>query len=178
MDKTTAVLVSVETGEILEEIYEGEKYKKVEHNNYAKNNVIDFNAEETFVKLYDKVVKLLMESLTATEFVLAISLCQFVCYRDCVLRIGGHNNGKIMNTNDIAEQLNMSPSTVRRLMPGLKEKGIIIKIDVGTILEDKKNNKVIQYIVNPYIYNRGKDVSKWVINLFDKSGWREKINTV
>lgn len=179
--KITRYIMSPD-GDIEDVIYEGQAYKKIDkeeearQKNYAREHVVDFNDDASFVKLFDEVINPLRKYLTPTEFTFAISLARFVSYEDCVLRTGAHGNGKIMNTTDIAKEMRIPVSTVKRIVSALVDKGVLGRHEVGTILDDKNGSSKRQYTVNPYIYCRGKDIVRWVVNFYDSTGWRERIN--
>jgi len=170
-----AVVVSCETGEIINDIYEKDKIvpykedeKKVE---YMNSHEMNFNKGVSFIKLYDKSITTLRKNLTPTEFTFAISLTELVSYEDCILRTNGHGNGKVLDMKDLSEILDINYSVVRRVVSSLKKKGVIGCHDTGSISKDidTKLNKV--YTANPYIYFRGVNVNKTVSNFYKNSGW-------
>lgn len=172
---TDLVIMSVDTGVIYDEINEGDELKKIIPDEWLENHIPHFNEEKSFVKLYDDMINPLREYLTLPEFAFVISLSKFACYNDCVLRIGARKNGKTMTTTDMAEHMKMAPSTVRRMVSSLIDKGVMIKLNVGTIREDREANVKKGYVVNPHIFFRGTYINKTIARFFDCSGWKEKI---
>jgi len=141
-------------------------------NEYIKNHIVDFNKGVGFVKLYNGVAGVLREELTPTEFIVAISLVDYISYDNCIIRF--HKN--ILTMNDLANELNMKYQTIRRVIPSLVRKGVIGSFRTGNINDCKTISKC--YLVNPYIYFRGMDLSKSVYDLFIHTGWKERLEHI
>lgn len=173
--KKVAAIVSVDTGEILDEINEGDRLRKItsEQTEYVSSHIINFNKEELFVKLYIHAVSVLRKYLTPTEFMFAMSLVEFVSWEDCILRNGTHGNNHIIDSKELAKLLEMDESVVRRLISSLKKKGVIGKHETGTILNNSDSKVKSVYTVNPYIYFRGINVNKSVEAFYAESGWKD-----
>jgi hypothetical protein len=173
--KLVAQAVDVETGEILTDIYEGDKIKHKEDDEkkkeFLKKYDPEFNKGESFVKLYDKTLAVLRRHLKPAEFVFAISLAEYVSYEDGILRKGGHGNGKFLTMEDLAQEMNVDYNVVRRIMPVLTKRGIVCKYEVGCVENPKL--KVKGYVCNPWIYMRGTAMNRTIIGLFEKSGWKQ-----
>jgi len=164
------VIVNPNTGEFIDTYGEGDRIVHKEQDEYAQKYIINFNKGEPFVKLYDKAVDILRRKLSATEFMLAISLEKFVSYKDSILR----HNGKIMNMQDIATELDLDYGTVRRQVSSLTKKGVLGIHKTGCVDNPKIMVKAIT--CNPYIYLRGNDINKMSVALFEKSGWDKLLN--
>lgn len=161
-----AVVVSCETGEIINDIYEKDKivpYKEEE----KKYN---FNSKENFVKLYLGVNKL-RKYLTQNEFTIAISLADFVCYDDCIIRRGGHHNGKILTIKELSEEMDIVYDTFRKTITSLVKKGVIGIHKTGCV--DKPSVILKAITVNPFIYTKGNNVNKTILSLFKDSNWNK-----
>ena len=142
-----------ETGEIISEIYEGDRITR------ADDVYHNFNRDKHFVKLYQGI-RLLRKELSDRQLSLAIALADFVCYQDCCLRTGGHKNGNPMTNMSIAEALDEKYNTIREIMKELKAKEVLGVFETG-------GRKFIT--VNPWIYTRGTDVNKTVLAYFKDS---------
>lgn len=165
--KLIASVVDVETGEILSDLYEKDKivpYKE-------KNEVIyAFNGKTPFVKLYLGVNEL-REYLTQGEFVVAISLADFVCYEDCILRYGGHGNGKILTIKELSVEMKINYDSLRKTITSLIKKGVIGIHKTGC--KDKPSVMVKAITVNPWIFTKGKNVNCTISSLFENTNWNK-----
>lgn len=160
-----AKVVSVKTGEVLDDICYGDR---VIHPNKDREIYYDYNKDKRFVKLYGGV-SALRKYLTPVEFTIAISLSDFVSYEDCILRKGGHHNGKILGIHELAELMDMNYHSLRRVMYSLNNKGVIAICKIGC--KDKPSEKVTAIVVNPDLFMRGVDVNKTALGLFENSNW-------
>lgn len=142
-----------------------EKAKK----EYEETHVINFNEGKSFVKLFTGGINELRRGTTPTEFVTAISLCEFVCYDDCALRKGGKLNGHILSTKDLSEEMNIPYETLRKIISSLIKKGILAISKTGC--KDKPSISIKTIFVNPNIYMKGQDVNLTAIALFEGSNW-------
>lgn len=167
-----AKVISVETGEVMDDIYDGDKI--VHPKEKIENGIIyNFNADKPFVKLYLGVFKL-RKYLTPGEFSIAVSLADFICYEDCILRKGGHKNGKVMTMKDVAKEMELNYDYIKKTFSVLRKKGIISLFDMGNINNSKnvKINKIEKGIaVNPYIYTKGTNINSTILGMFTDSGW-------
>lgn len=135
---------------------------------YAQTHIINFNEGVDFVKLF-KGVNTLRKALTPSEFSVAISLADFVCYDDCVLRSGGHRNGRILSIKDLSELMSIEYSNLCKTIKTLIKKGVIGIHQTGDKNDSSQIHKTIT--VNPYIFCRGKDISHTATTLFSESHW-------
>ncbi len=100
-----------------------------------------------------------------------MSLSDYVCYDDCILRFKGNKNGRILDTHELSELMKIPYSTLRRNISSLMKKGILCISKVGNKYNPTEILEAI--VVNPDIYLRGMDINKTVKGLFEKSGWNE-----
>lgn len=162
-------VVDFETGEIIDDIGPGDK---IVHKKEKKDDIIyDFNNDKSFVKLYLGVNEL-RKYLTQGEFTVAISLADFVCYNDCILREGGHRNGKILTIQELADEMEMNYDALRKHISSLVKKGVIGIHKTGC--KDAPNKMVKAITVNPYIYTKGNNVNSTILSLFSESQWNRK----
>lgn len=167
--ETKAVIASVvsnETGEVINEIYEGDRIirKKDKHDNY----IHDFRKNDPFVKLYIGVNEL-RKVLSLSEFAVAISLADFICYDDCLIRKGGNNNGHLLTVKELADDMNIPYESLRKTMRSLKKKGIIGEHKTGC-------PEHIAITVNPNIYHKGVKVNETIAALFENVEIQNKRN--
>ncbi len=155
--------VDAETGEILSEIYEGDR---IVHQKDEDEKTIDgFNHGKKFVKLYAGVSKLRgkgKDKLSDKEFAVTIALSDFVCFEDCCLREGGHRNGKILTQAELAEKLDMQYKNFNNTFRSLRKKMVLGTFHTG-------GEEFIT--VNPWIFTRGTKVNSTVAAYFENSVW-------
>ena len=177
-NKPVAGILDYETGEITNEINEGDKVKIVrdEQAEYRANHVMNFNKDEPFVKMFDKTVFILSEHLSNAAFKLAIKLASNVSYEDCILRKTSDIRSSVATLEELAEIHGYSYSNFRHLFSELKKKYVVGKHETGPKTKNPGQNNLYMYTVNPYIYFRGKNVDKAALTFYDKSGWKELIN--
>jgi lambda repressor-like predicted transcriptional regulator len=121
--KLIAQAVDVETGEILTDIYENDRIVPFKEKS-EDDLVYNFNEETKFVKLYLGVNEL-RKYLTQGEFTVAVSLADFVSYDDCIIRHGGHQNGKILSIKDLADEMEINYDALRKTITSLVKKGVL-----------------------------------------------------
>lgn len=130
---------------------------------YEETHVMNFNEGKSFVKLYLDVNSL-RKQLTPNEFSVAISLADFICYEDCILRKGGHGNGKILDIKSLSEEMDIPYESLRKVIRSLLKKKVIAFFEIG---DDKSKNSTIKTImVNPYIYTKGQHILAQVLTIF------------
>lgn len=173
-----ATVISNKTGELMEEIYPGDKvvHKKDidKKHQYLQEVDTNFNKGVGFVKLYDGMGKKIMNYLSGSEALIAIGISDYICYEDCMLRKGGHQNGELLDINSLSEEMDKPYDTLRKTINGLIKKGVIAYCKTGCRDNPKFETKAI--IVNPYIYTRGIKINKTVISLFEHSQWNDTIS--
>lgn len=163
-------VVDPDTGEILDEIYDGDK---VVHKKEPSDLIFNFNDGRKFVKMYHEVLISLKDELTPAEGWFLTLLSNYVCYEDCCLRKGGRPNGEAFNVKTLASELGYEYSTARRLVSSLMKKGLMGYFVTGS--KDKPNAKslcVKLLIVNPYVFTRGSRVNRAVESHFADAGWK------
>lgn len=156
--------VDAETGEVLGEIYEGDKIVRA-NETAEESKKIYLNSERRFVKVYENVLKAKGEAqdkLTDREVAVLIALADFVCYNSCCLREGGHGNGKVLTQADLAERLGMKYNNFNAVFCSLRNKKAL-----GTF----RTGGVETITINPYIIMRGKQVNATVADYFKESVW-------
>ena len=174
---TPMSLVNSETGEILDEFNAGDKIsvQRSSQIEYVKTHIQNFNADKSFIKIYDDVVPLLEKHLTNPEFKFVIILSPHVSYEDCIIRETTNRKSKILGISDIAEIHGYTYDYAKKIMASLKRKGVIGKHDSGSILPGVTESKTV-YTVNPYIYFRGNNINTAIYSFYENSGWKELLS--
>ena len=154
-----------EDGVILTELYQGDKIVRETQSEYKKKYITDFKKKELFVKVYINPLEELWNELTIREYAVASVLMRFISYKDGILR----NNGVAINMKDISSLLKMDYDAIRKIIPALEKKKILAKVKRQS---DKYADKEKNYIVvNPYLFLRGTDIEKEIVDLFADSKW-------
>lgn len=149
-------------GEIMSELYSGDKIVREAQSSYPINNIIDFNKKEAFVKVFTSPIINLYKTLTTKESAVLLSIIPFISYSDGILRY----NGKIITIKDICQILEENYDVYSRTIRSLINKNILAKSEVVSDTNTSKTKKCI--VANPYIFMRGQDISKWTVDLFKK----------
>lgn len=176
-ENETVAYVMSSDGVITDEFHEGDSYTK--HTKEAKENTAKFLKEEnecqifnegvSFVKLYDDILDELSEVLSDADFKFCMRLAKHISFKDCILRTNGNPNGKLLDSNDIAELLHMNPSSVRGRISNLIKLGVL-----GRHITGCKENPDLQFkciTCNPYIFTRGNKINNTILSLFSNSKW-------
>ena len=105
--------------------------------------------------------------LTDSEFANLILISTLTGEVDCILRTN-RGNGEIAGVNEIAEKINKSTSTVRRLLKKYIENDIIYKLD-----KKSKYNKYGKdvYIINPNLFRRDGELDNNLLEFFYDKRW-------
>jgi hypothetical protein len=152
-------------GVIITDIYEGDKIVRQSQSDYVNKYITNFNKKELFVKVYKNPIKELWKELSIREYAVATALMPYISYKDGILR----DNGSAINIKDISVLLDMDYDAIRKIMPVLEDKKVIIKIKrQSDKYADKEKN---YYVVNPYLFMCGTDMEKEVVELFNDSIW-------
>lgn len=152
-------------GEILDEFYDGDRIVRKKQATYNNNHIINFNKDVTFVKVFPNQIPILLKELSTKEFATVMSLMLFVSYNDCILRC----DGKIATGKMISDILEEKYETFKKTLASLIKKEIIKKIQMPSETCKTKTRNCL--VVNPYIYIKGQDINKDILNVFDKSKW-------
>jgi len=165
IDKTIkAHVVSIETGEITTEIYEGDsilrneskeahrKFKDDEKNKKPIETLI-WNMSN-FMKMNTMEVRLWMDDLTQAEKAFLFSVVPCVSYDDCHLQT---YDGRDAGTEDLVRITKLSRALVYETIRTLIQKDILYK---------GKNSKNRQYFVNPWIFCKGNRINKVLKTMF------------
>ena len=105
--------------------------------------------------------------LTDSEFANLVLIGTLTGEKDCILRTN-RGNGEIAGVNEIAEKINRSTSTVRKLLKKYIENDIIYKLD-----KKSKYNKYGKdlYIINPNLFRRDGELDDNLLEFFYDKRW-------
>ena len=157
------VVVETETGEILDEIKEGDRIRRKSQDDYCKGKgeLIDMTDNGNFIKIFNKTMAMLGgEGLTANEYQICLQLLNYIEYESGILKYA--NTGKQLNSQDISDITGICYKGVVRAMQTLVSKKIY-----GVHKTGKENC----YTVNPFIFMKGKYINKTLYNFYKKSKW-------
>ena len=180
--KPISGVIDYDTGEVTDEFYEGDRYRKYKasdskkRDDYLKTHILGFNKDKSFVKLFDAVIPILNEHLTPPEFKLAICLASHVSHEDCILRKANRVDSSPLDIHDVCKIYGYKYDYCRKLFRKLISKGIIGKHITGSIIPEYDGDIKEIYTVNPYVYFRGINVNASVIGFYKDSGWKDICN--
>ncbi|AMJ41709.1 hypothetical protein [Anaerotignum propionicum] len=162
--KTGHNVIDITTGEIIMELCEGDRIVTKQQDEHVAEYITNFNKTVPFVKVYLCDCNELYEELTGTEVITISTLINYISYNDNILRI----NDKPMKITDIADIIHRDYTNVKKLVASLEKKDVIKKIKWF----DEKCNKEMNCIaVNPYLFFRGRDIKRGIVELFKDSKW-------
>ena len=158
-------VVDEETGEIISEIYEGDKIVRQQQDEYKQTHYIGFKKKEAFVKVFTNPITTLFKELPTKEYAVAMVLMPFISYNDGILRY----EGKMIDGKTISEILDENYDTFKRTISSLIKKGVLARITRDSDTYANKKKKCL--VVNPYIFLRGQDIEKDIVELFKDTKW-------
>jgi DNA-binding MarR family transcriptional regulator len=161
---TDFIIVNKTTGEITKELCKGDRIVTKEQSEYAEKHIINFNRKVPFVKVYLCECNELYDDLTGTEVIVISSLINYISYDDNILRI----DKKPMKIKDIAELVHKDYTNMKKLISSLEKKEVIKKIKW---FDEKRNKEMSCIAVNPFLFFRGNDIRKEIIEVFSNSKW-------
>lgn len=154
-------VIDNETGEILNELDAGDRIVKQKSIDYLKDS-IDFNAG-SFAKLYKGFFDTL-DDMNGSECKLLLKLLKYTRYGTGAI---AYENGKKIKLVNLANEMNISESTLKR---GIKK---LIKLEI--IKKGKYDGKNM-YFMNPFVLFKGRRAKIDVIKMFEKSRFNENFN--
>ena len=144
--KATKYVVSAQTGEVLNELYRGDRILRKE--SLDKLGEQDEMRYSDFVILNISEFKVLSEVLDIYEMGVVAKIIPYVSYITGTIQ---HRNGKKIGTEGIAEIVGLSRNKTYTVLTALVVKGVICK---------QREGREVYYCFNPYILHRGKFVSR------------------
>ena len=164
-EKVRVGTVIGEYGEILNEIYEGDKIVRQEQDEYKNTHIIGFKKKEAFVKVFVHPITALFKELPTKEYAVTMALMPFISYNDGILRY----DGKIVDGKTISDVLGENYETFKRIITSLIKKDILGRVERPSDTYANKTKKCL--VVNPYIFLRGQDIERDIVDMFSGSKW-------
>lgn len=158
------VLVNPETGEVLEQLKEGDRIlRKTSQDKYKRKKDSDLNGR-MFIKVDTKEGYALLKELSLNERALLFVLQYYVTYESGLIQ---HQNGQEINFNDLIDITGMSRRTLSETLSALISKDIVYK---------GKNSTKVQYYLNPWVAMKGVVVNPTLKEMFKNYKIRSKGN--
>lgn len=151
-------IVDVESGELINVMYQGDKIRREEQDDYVKNKT-QLNPKEDFIKVFVKSILKLSTMLTNPEAWFLTYLLRYLNYTSGVLK---KDDGSCITMDDIMDECDLKPSYTYKMIKSLCDKGVIAKC---------KTEGQIYFAMNPYIFMKGRYVSNTLIDIFKNTQW-------
>lgn len=166
-------IVNAETGEIKDEIYEGDRYKitrkkQLEYclkngEEIEKGKIYNFGQDKRFSMLSEYAAKQLAdEKLTSSEYRILLAMISNTHYKSGLIAF---RNNQPITKDWLANNLDLSPKTVDNAVQTL--------IDRGIIAQNVTNHRT-KYFFNPYIQYRGRWINKTLYEMFRNTRWAKR----
>lgn len=152
------IIVDTETGEILNELDIGDRIVRQKSVDYLKDS-IEFNYG-SFTKLYKGFFDALND-INGSECKILFKLLEYTRYETCVI---SYENGKKIKMVELANEMNISESTLKR--------GIKKLIELGIIKKGKYDDKSM-YFMNPFLCFKGSRAKTAVIKMFEDTRFNQ-----
>mgnify|MGYP006874531539 FL=1 len=158
------LVIDRETGEIIDTINVGDRILRNASLKHLikQSSLVEFLPNVDYVKIYTGPLKELKRALTGAEMLFVISMLEFISYETGILQ---HCNGRALTRKAMAEITGNNVKTVDRLTASLVKKEVIGK---------HKTGRTICFTVNPYLFCKGKMVSRTLMKLYEKSRWNKR----
>ena len=131
-----------------------------EYSYKVDNNVIIFNQDRSFIKLFTSQLKKLKNKITQTETMIVLDLIHHISYESGMLSKTGKNDDRYPLTNaDIIKLTEFSECVVIKSMIHLVSVGVFARTKAG---------KNFIYFANPYIFCKGIRINKTLVDMFKK----------
>jgi DNA-directed RNA polymerase subunit F len=148
------ILYNLETGEVLKEVFEGDKVKVTRKESLDYLSRFETWNLEAFFKGHIGELEGIMKELTTYEKAFLFSIVPKVGYEDCCLK---HKNGNVLNQEDLIAISGLSKPTVIKVIKSLIAKGVLYQ---------GRNGKETQYFVNPWLFCKGNRINKVLKTMF------------
>jgi hypothetical protein len=158
------LIVDKETGEVVGALNSGDRILRGASLKHLikQGELVEFLPNVDYVKIYTDPLKELKRTLTGAEMLFVISMLEFISYETGILQ---HCNGRALTRKKMAEITGNDVKTIDKLTASLTKKEIIGK---------HKTGRAICFTVNPYLFCKGKLVSKTLTKLYEKSRWNKR----
>lgn len=153
-------LIDGTTGEVLDILNEGDRILRAESDEYL-TRTIDMKDHGDYVKVYTKSMFQLAKRLDGVTIQLLNLMVTFLSYEDGILQ---HKNGKPLTRLNIIEMSGLNRKTVDKALKKLIDNKIIGR---------HKTGRTLHYTANPFIFMKGRRVSKTLYKFFEGSEWAQ-----
>jgi len=151
-------IVDKETGEIVNTMEDGDKVIRKKSIKLMEETS-EINKNEAFIKIFVKPLLQLSTVLSNSEAWFVTYLLSYLDYTSGMIK---DNNGNSITLDDMMDDTSLKPSATYNMIKKLTDKGIIAKI--------KTENKTY-FVMNPYIFMKGKRVNNTLIDVFKNTQW-------
>lgn len=151
------------SGEIIDTINPGDRIMRKNSIEHIETTT-EINKGIPFVKCYLYKDIQVGKCLTGIEVQVLMYLINFISYGSCLLT---HDNGKVLTSKSISSYFDTTIKWTRNILNSLVNKQILSKSRTG---------RSIAYIMNPYVFSRGKRVSNDIVKLFENTKWAKRFN--
>lgn len=158
MAEVAQILVSPKTGEIVGQLYEGDRIHRAKSDEYLQGTV-ELNKNEPYAKAYLRPMFDLAKALSGAELQMVYFLLPYLSYESGILM---HHNGKALNRAYISDMSGLAIKTVDKILQGLHSKQVIGKHSSG---------REIQFTMNPWLFMKGKRINKTLHEFYKNSRW-------
>lgn len=159
MDKTpVAGVVDFTEGELTHYINQGDSLKIIrKESKDSFNGVTQLNKKEDFIKVYLKPMMLLSHELSSPECTVLFYALQYLDFTTGMLM---ESKIQTLQRSTMAKDLLQTERNIDRLMNALVSHEILMRGVCG---------KNTFFLVNPFIFMRGKMVNKTLVSMFAKT---------
>lgn len=165
-DEVRWIVINPDSGEIIDKINVGDRIIRENSTKQIEKYKLNFNKGVSFLKIYDKSLQMMSETLSQSEMSCAMTLVRFISYEDCILK---EPDGRAIQLKDFKDIFGLSYDRSRKIISSLVSKGVLGKFETG--YRENPNKRFKCYVFNPYIATKGTRVNKEVIGLFQESQW-------
>ncbi len=166
-------IVDTKTGEVIDELYEGDKYRIMrrqqiefynEHGEKIRSNTMNyFGQDENFSMLSEFSAKQLAdEKLTSTEYRILLIMISNTHYKSGLVAF---KNNRPITEEWLVNYLKLTDKTVKNSIKTLVDRGIINK---------STTNYKTKYFFNPFIQYRGRWINRTLYELFKNTKWAKR----
>ncbi|MGJ0847368.1 hypothetical protein ACR77J_11820 [Tissierella praeacuta] len=173
-----AVIVNPDTGEITDDLHQGDRivranssksYKKAVKKNSKTDEEFQIWNLDNFYRANISELALWMDDLSHTEKAFLFSVSPYISFEDCRLI---YANGVDIGTEDLIKITNQSRSVVYDTINSLIKKDILYK---------GRNSRTRQYFLNPWLFSKGNRINKvlkgmfgnYKIRILDGKRWKD-----
>lgn len=151
-------VVDVKSGELINVMYEGDRLRRSESDELIQNT-IELGKKEEFIKVFVKPLLKLSTMLSNPEAWFVTYLLKYIDYTSGVLK---NDLGECVTIDTMMDESGLKPSYTYSLLKSLCDKGVIAKC---------KTEGQTYFVMNPYIFMKGKRVSNTLVDIFKNTQW-------